>query len=271
MQDKKIQFQSLGICQRLFSFIINNLIAASAFKRISLGHSLPPGSTKLLDGDYLDHVADRSKNPNKLDGAEILVHQAHEKPTNNLGSQIEVRFLEDDELGYWTSVDELGLDSIEDCAQAQLKKGTGISLLSSTTVSPAQETEENDQAMGSNRVPSIHEREFPLVQGSGVSSSSSKPQAQDIIGLQGIEPVITAEAQPKGPNSVKNSKNLAEGEKKIKGKNIGSDNLGTKVEKMKLPPSFGFKVIANINEKSEAFIRSRREAMKTNFTMERKN
>ncbi|KAK8635950.1 hypothetical protein V6N13_004661 [Hibiscus sabdariffa] len=59
-QGKENQVQSLGICHRIFNFIVNVLVGISR-KRITLGHMMPQGSTN--EGQQDEHARNGVRQP----------------------------------------------------------------------------------------------------------------------------------------------------------------------------------------------------------------
>ncbi|OMO77781.1 hypothetical protein CCACVL1_14819 [Corchorus capsularis] len=87
MQENKFD-QRLGICQRLFNFIMNTFIGRG-MKRVTLGQPLPQGSTNGAQEPLISHA-------NLKDDSDSLI-QIHFKKTE-----------EEEELQYWTPIDKLG-------------------------------------------------------------------------------------------------------------------------------------------------------------------
>ncbi|KAJ6428740.1 hypothetical protein OIU84_020413 [Salix udensis] len=99
------QFQSLGMCQRLFQFFMNNLIARP-FKSITLRHAdAEPRSYAAVPVDEQAPLILKS-----TIGEEKLHHQGPRRSEDTgSGSEIKVHFKQtEEELEYWTSVDKLG-------------------------------------------------------------------------------------------------------------------------------------------------------------------
>jgi hypothetical protein len=247
MPEKDNQFLPLGICQKLFDFIINSLIAPG-LKRVTLGHPLPhQDSIKVpVDDCSISGLGSMEEqqplNGVKPNGASSLRYRAHGKSPVDLGSEIQINFLETDELENWTSVDELGSSVHVSKMDGPIDTGAQAQLVNSD------------------------EKEVPLVDGFDISKVSPAQGKSS----QEIEPIFTTTGRAKGPKKSVTLKDMTEEEKRRqKGKNIVSEDLTLATEpeatQMKPPAKQSrprFTVGANINEKSDEFIKSRKEAMR---------
>ena len=247
MQEKTNQFFPLEICQKLFNFIFDSLIARG-LKRVTLGNPLPhQGLIRVPPG--LGSMEEQQP----IYGAKPNGASSVSKSPVDLGSEIQVQFLEtEDELQNWTAVDELGSSvhvseqngPIDTTAQAQLVN--------------------ND------------EKEIPLVEVFDVSNGKSLSQIQErnVSQTQGksskeVEIIFTAAGRARGPKKSVSMKDMTDEERrKQKGKNIVDESLTIEPEATQIKPRPRFSVVPNINEKSDEFIKSRKEAMKRNYSME---
>ncbi|TXG63577.1 hypothetical protein EZV62_010571 [Acer yangbiense] len=219
-QKKKDSYNPLGICERLFNFIMNGIIA-SGFKRVTLGQ--PAGSA----------VEHQSKSPSKLYG-EVMP--------------------EPEGLESWTPVgDEFGSSIYEPHQKydAVLQSGKFTSTTTTTTTIPVKHQEIKDKASETPRVKELQGKRFP-----------------------DIEPNRIPVARPRGLK-IKEVKESTEdqGEKsRKKGKKISSSsrNQLTLEEEIIKPTSTPSPRTVrpflgnNINEISDAYIRSRKEEMSRN-------
>ncbi|KAK9984111.1 hypothetical protein SO802_033636 [Lithocarpus litseifolius] len=246
MQEKNNQFFPLEICQKLFNFIFDSLIARG-LKRVTLGNPLPhQGLIKVPPG--LGSMEEQQP----IYGAKLNRASRVSKSPVGLGSEIQVQFLEtEDELENWTAVDELG-----------------------SSVHVSEQNGPIDTAAQTQLVNS-DEKEIPLVEVFDVSNGKSQIQERNVSQTQGksskeVEIIFTAAGQARGPKKSISMKDMTEEEKrKQKGKNIVDESLTIiDPEATQIKPRPRFSVVPNINEKSDEFIKSRKEAMKRNYSME---
>lgn len=209
-EKKKHSLLPLGICHRLFTFIMNSLLAKSLVKRVTLSshHPMPPqdSSNGVVSMDDQQPLV-----PRKPNGAEhVYLQQARHTPQDDSGYEIQVHY---------------------------------------------KQTDDGDSTMRNNST-ATHK----------VSSSNS---------IQEVKPVFTSASQAEDP---KRSLSIAAGaelekqkDNKKKGMMLMSNEKSTlamvdeEVERSKLPSRRArplFYVAPNINEKSDEFIRSRKEAMR---------
>ncbi|KAJ6773180.1 hypothetical protein OIU74_019227 [Salix koriyanagi] len=119
MQKNKTYFQSFRILQRIFNFIVNNLIGRP-LKRIALGHAdaVPRDSTKVSVDDSSRNGADEQQVPLILEttnGEEKLHHQGQERSKDTgSGFEIQVQFKQtEEESEQWTADEKLGSSAHE--------------------------------------------------------------------------------------------------------------------------------------------------------------
>lgn len=161
---------------------------------------------------------------------------------SDLDSVIQIQFKKTDDLEIWTPVYVSEKNGSIDTGAAQLLSG-----------------ERKDQTKG--RISKPPSKELPQVE----------PGIQDRKGSE-----IQTKSSKGGPKNSVSMRDVAEEEKKKqKGKNIAGENLTLAVvpESTQLKPAPThvmprFSVIANINEQSDAFIRSRKEAMNRYYNSE---
>ncbi|KAF9676530.1 hypothetical protein SADUNF_Sadunf08G0011500 [Salix dunnii] len=285
MQKNDNQFQSLGICQRLLQFFMNNLIARP-FKSITLRHAdAEPRSSAAVPVDDswsngVGSVVDEQA-PSILKttvGEEKLHHQGPKssKDTGS-GSKIQVHFKQtEEELECWTSVDKLGSsvhepikDSrrITDGDHPRLKKGHSTPIpLSAKGLIP-------DDKLGMQKSKKVTEpphnmEELPQAQVNGVA----KVITQRRKARQEAESNVSTMARGRGPGKFVSIQDSKEEDRAKKGKNIISDDwtLPREREPKVVYPRHLISVASNINEKSDAFIQRQKEAMRRNLSLEGK-
>lgn len=253
MPGKNSRFQPLCICQRLFDFIVRNLIARGGFKSVALDHPLPQSSSNKVPPDCSKGCLMGSEEEHPLVQAKpsheaLLIMKAEDDADDDHRDQhdwdfeIQVHHKETDDLEHWTPVDNLG-------SSIQLSDHKD-----STIPSPALN----------------EEKEISAVQAtSSATVSGLRAQGKD------LKEATRSSGTKKLMSSIKD---LARGEKssgKKQGKNksIISENLTLAVEaedmETRKPPLRQvrplFNVAMSINEKSDAFIRSRKAAMRGSF------
>ncbi|KAL9365761.1 hypothetical protein Peur_043634 [Populus x canadensis] len=285
MQKKDNQFHSRGICQRLFQFFMNNLIARP-FKSITLRHAdaEPRSSTAVrVDDSWRNEVGSmvEEKAPLILKstiGEEKLHHQGQgrSKDTGS-GSEIQVHFKQtEEELEHWTSVDKLGScvhepmkgsPRINDGDHPKLKKGDIIPIPLSAK---GQLPDDKLCIQKSKKVtePSQDKEELPPAQVNGVAEGiTARWKAQ-----QEAESNVSTMARGRGPKKFVSIQDSKEEDRAKKGKNIISEDwtLPGEQEPKEVYPRHLISVASNINEKSDAFIQRKKEAMRRNFSVERK-
>lgn len=265
MQEKHINnFHPLCICRRLFDFIVNRLIARGVFTKgvTSLDHPLPSQSSINVPYSLMNEVASTEKEqlmvPAKSDQAHGMAHQDGSDFT------ILVHHKETDDLEYWTPVDNLGsplyLSDYED--------GT-------LDPSPERAQLQHEQIQESSAVHEVSSANTV----SGTSASHVKGEHP-----QEVEAIFTAVTRTKSSGSkkmvglikdlVKEEKN---GGKNKQSKSMSRDKLTLALEaddhqdQMETKPPVRqvrplFNVAMSINEKSDAFIRSRKAAMRNSYS-----
>ncbi|KAL9435821.1 hypothetical protein AB3S75_021980 [Citrus x aurantiifolia] len=218
MQEKNnSHFNALGICQRLFNFFRNSLIARG-LKHVTLGQSPPQGYDSSI--------------PAKSNG-ELMVHRKdHETSKQNSGSEIQVLFKQSEELESWTPVDPIA-------PKISVQAGNKI---------------------GSEQRPSARKKEIPLLPLEKTEQRLRGKRSDHVVPEPNITVGPTPRSGPKKTVSVKGS-DEEEDRRKMKGKSIAIDKF------KKRPP---LSVAPNINEKSDEFIRSKKEAMNRTMGMEPK-
>ncbi|GMI73844.1 hypothetical protein HRI_001053700 [Hibiscus trionum] len=79
MQNKENHFQGVGICHRIFNFILNSLVGVG-LKRVTLGHPMPRGSTE----GQAELIGDERENSKPKDVSDSVVRinfkQTEEEP-----------------------------------------------------------------------------------------------------------------------------------------------------------------------------------------------
>jgi len=111
---------------------------------------------------------------------------------------------------------------------------------------------------------------FDVSNGKSLSQIQERdvPQTQDKSSKE-VEITFTAAGRARGPKKSVSMKDMTEEERrKQKGKNIVDESLTIEPEATQIKPRPRFSVEPNINEKSDEFIKSRKEAMKRNYSME---
>ncbi|KAH8502022.1 hypothetical protein H0E87_016692 [Populus deltoides] len=257
MQKNDNQFHSRGICQRLFQFFMNNLIARP-FKSITLRHAdaEPRSSTAVrVDDSWRNEVGSmvEEKAPLILKstiGEEKLHHQGQgrSKDTGS-GSEIQVHFKQtEEELEHWTSVDKLG-----SCVHEPMKG------------SPRINDGDHPKLKKGDIIP------IPL------SAKGQLPDDKLCItarwkAQQEAESNVSTMARGRGPKKFVSIQDSKEEDRAKKGKNIISEDwtLPGEQEPKEVYPRHLISVASNINEKSDAFIQRKKEAMRRNFSVERK-
>lgn len=231
MQEKNdSSSDALGICQRLFNFFMNSLIAGG-LKPVTLGQSRPRGNDSSI--------------PAKSNGELMVHHKDHENSNQNSGSEIQVLFEQSDELESWTPVDPV-VTKISDQA-------------GNKTVSEQQ--------------PSGRKREIPLASPEKTDQRLQGKRSDQVVQVPNFTAGQTSRSRPKKTVSVKGREE--EERRKMKGKSVASENLSSAREDEELkrtprrlrPP---LTVAPNINEKSDEFIRVKKEAMSRIMGMEPK-
>lgn len=215
MQEKREQWQPLGICHRLITFILNSVIARSLVKHetITSHHPKPQGSTN----GVVSMEDQQPLVPNRPNGVEsVYLQQAQHTPDDNSGFEIQVHYklIDDDD--------------------SKMRN-----------------------AAGSHKF----------------SSSRS---------LEEVKPIFTSVSQAKDPKRSLSIAHVAglekEKDNKKKGIMLMSKEdatlamVGEEDESSKRPTLRRtrplFSVAPNINEKSDEFIRSRKEAMRRSQSLE---
>lgn len=232
MQEKNNSHSNaLGICQRLFNFFRNSLIARG-LKHVTLGQSPPQGYDSSI--------------PAKSNG-ELTVHRKdHETSKQNSGPEIQVLYKQSEELESWTPVDPIA------------PKISG----------------QAGNKIGSEQRPSGRKKEIPLLPLEKTEQRLQGKRSDHVVQEPNITVGPTPRSGPKKTVSVKGS-DEEEDRRKMKGKSIASENLKLAIEGEELkgtprrlrPP---LSVAPNINEKSDEFIRSKKEAMNRTMGMEPK-
>ncbi|KAJ6727467.1 hypothetical protein OIU79_005369 [Salix purpurea] len=265
------QFQSLGMCQRLFQFFMNNLIARP-FKSITLRHAdAEPRSSAAVPVDEQAPLILKS-----TIGEEKLHHQGPKRSEDTgSGSEIQVHFKQtEEELEYWTSVDKLGSsvhEPIKDSPRItggdhpRLKKG------GSTPIRLSAKGQIPDDKLGMQKSmkvtePPHNKEELPLAQVSGVAKGITERRKV----RQEPESNVSAMARRRGPGKFVSIQDSKEEDRAKKGKNIISDDwtLPREQEPKVVYPRHLISVASNINEKSDAFIQRQKEAMRRNLSLE---
>ncbi|GAV78711.1 hypothetical protein CFOL_v3_22176 [Cephalotus follicularis] len=249
MQEKKNNYQPLGICHRLYNFFINTLIARG-LKRLSMGHSVPQGSTQVLVGA-------------KPTAEKWVHHQSQEKPKGGSGSEIKVHFIQTE-----------GLESLAHGPNGRIDQSPWDS------TAPVKDQLLDHEATGKRVKNSdiLGETEIPLIE---VSSNGNASQSQGLHLIQsrvhgnGVQPNATSIAQERGPQEIASIQSIGGiTKRKENGKSVASDQKVAKAlearEEPKPKPSRHLDVTSNINEKSEAFIKSIKKKISRNLSMEDK-
>lgn len=222
---------ALGICQRLFNFFMNSLIARG-LKRVTLGQSLPQGYDSSI--------------PAKSYGVLMIHHKDHEKSNQNSGSEIQVLFRQSEERESWTPVGPV-VPKISDQAGNRIV---------------------------SEQQPSGRKKEIPLEPMEKTKQRPQRKRSDQAVREPNITAGPTSRSGPKRTVSLKGS-DEEEDRRKMKGKGIASESLTLAIEDEELkrtprrlrPP---LSVAPNINEKSDEFIRLKKEAMSRTMGMEPK-
>ncbi|XVF32641.1 hypothetical protein REPUB_Repub17cG0099900 [Reevesia pubescens] len=228
MQKKKNDFQSLGICHRLFNFITNSLIGR-ALKRVTLGHPVPPGSTN--EGPLDEYARNGVQEPlishAKPNG---LGRLANSKLKDESDSIVQIHFKHTEELDYWTPVDKLG--------------------------SSVHEAAKDDKAMEKRNefINPLGKKEIPLLNGG--SDGTRKPQIQ---GKTGVRIQGEGSTGPKIIIPITNSAGQEEKKKKADNK-FPSPKPDASTPRLTI-------LGLNINEISETFIQNTRERFSRNVSL----
>ena len=281
MQKNDNYFQSFGICQRLFNFFMNNLIVCP-LKRITLGHTdaVPRSSTEVSVNDSLRNGVGEQELPLILkttNGEEKLHHQGQERSKDTgLGSEIQVHFKQtEEELEHWTPVDKLGFSAHESTKGSQrtddgdrrkMKNGESIPI----SLSGKGQLPDDKLAIQKRKKvtePPHDKEELPLVQVNGAANGmTARGKTQ-----QETEPNMSTMAGERGPEKLDSIQDSKEEDRARKGKDIISENLTpAREEPEEVLPRHLVSVAANINEKSDAFIRRKKEEMRRNLSPEPK-
>ncbi|KAF9675024.1 hypothetical protein SADUNF_Sadunf10G0188600 [Salix dunnii] len=276
MRKNRNYFQSSRVFQRVFNFFVNNLIARP-HKRIALGHAdaAPRNSTEVSVDDPSSDGVNEQQVPLILvttNGEEKLHHQGQERSKDTgSGFEIQVQFKETEEASErWTPDDKLGFSAHEptkggrrtdDGDQLNMKKGESFLISLS---GKGQLPDDNLAIQKRKKVtePPHDKEELPLVQFNGAANSMT------IRGKtkQETEPSMSTMAREKGPKKPVNIQDSKEEDRAKKGKDIISENLTPAREEPKnVFPVHFISVAANINEKSDAFIRRKKEEMRRNL------
>ncbi|KAL5792999.1 hypothetical protein ACOSP7_001593 [Xanthoceras sorbifolium] len=259
MQETRNNSYPLGICQRLFNFIMNGLIA-SGFKRVTLGQpAVAAGSV----------VEQLNKSPSKLNDGEVMPVFFLDRDNSK------VDFVELEGLESWTPVgDEFGSPIYgprKDDAVLQSGK-----IKTSTRVKhqePKDKATEGGKKIGSEtprvkvqlqgRFLDIEPNRIPVARPRGLKRTTTvEDSAEEEKRKSKGKSVEAKETDDQGDKSTKT-------EKKIPSTKKNSLTLATKDEeimKAKTTPSPRSvrPFLGNINEKSDAFIRTKKEALSRN-------
>ncbi|KAJ6720089.1 hypothetical protein OIU85_023322 [Salix viminalis] len=266
MQKNKTCFQSFRFFQRLFNFFVNNLVGRPR-KRIALGHAaaVPRNSTELSVDDTSRNGADEQQVPLILEttnGDEKLHHQGQErsKDTTGSGFEIQVQFKQtEEESEHWTADEKLGSSAHEptkgsrradDGDQLKMKKGESFPV---SSPGKGQLPDDNlaIQKRKKGTEPPHDKEELPPVQFNGAANGMA------------IRGKTQQETEP-------SMSTMARENRARKGKDIISENLTpAREEPDNVFPVHFISVAANINEKSDAFIRRKKEEMRRNLSLER--
>lgn len=260
MQKNKTCFQSFRIFQRLFNFIVNNLIGRP-LKHIALGHAdaVPRDSTEVSVDDSSRNGADEQQVPLILEttnGEEKLHHQGQERSKDTgSGFEIQVQFKQtEEESEQWTADEKLGSSAHEptkgsrrtdDGDQLKMKRGESFPV---SSPGKGQLPEDNlaIQKRKKGTEPPHDKEELPPVQFNGAANG---------MAMQEKEPSMST---------------MARENRARKGKDIISEDLTpAREEPQNVFPVHFISVAANINEKSDAFIRRKKEEMRRNLSLER--
>ncbi|KAJ4727538.1 hypothetical protein OWV82_000620 [Melia azedarach] len=219
MQQKNKNSSSLGIFRRVFNFFLDNLLARGV-KRVTLGQQ----------HDALSHAS------SPVNAEMMVLHQDHENPNNDLGSEIQVHFKQYEELEPRTQVDKFANSShahmhSRDKAEAEREKKNV-----------------------SKEPPARKNKELPL--------DVDHPQLQGRGGarLRGAKRTI----------------GLKESTEEEQRKSIPNETLTLAIQEEEVkrtPRRFRpllVNVPPNINEISDEFIKTRKEAMGRNLRMDSK-
>lgn len=264
---------------------MNNLIARP-LKSITLRHAdaEPRSSTAVpVDDSWRNEVGSMVEEQAPLIlkstiGEEKLHHQGQERSKDTgSGSEIQVHFKQtEEELEHWTSVDKLGScvhepmkDSprINDGDHPKLKKGDIIPI----PLSAKGQLPDNKLCLQKSKKvtePSHDKEEPPLAEVNGVAIGiTARRKAQ-----QEAESNVSTMARGRGPKKFVSIQDSKEEDRAKKGKNIISEDwtLTGEQEPKEVYPRHLISVASNINEKSDAFIQRKKEAMRRNFSVERK-
>ncbi|EEF37644.1 conserved hypothetical protein [Ricinus communis] len=255
-------FYPLGVCQRVFNFIsrfISPLIPSA-----SSGSIEDPGMNGVCSMDETHEPKILSKSSRE----EMLNHQDQKmSKDDSSGSTIEINFKQSEEsLEYWTPIDKLGSSIHVDHDPLLFEKGGDISSTSSTidpvknkTIEKGKKSKVAEQSSAKDKKsrlaePFRNKEKHPLVQVNFTSLPQGMKRADPTSQARGFQETPQV-AQGRGRQKVVTTDN--------KGKNIASDKITVLVQakepKMRNPGNI---LSANINEKSDEFIRSRKEAMR---------
>ncbi|KAK3170422.1 hypothetical protein Dsin_025218 [Dipteronia sinensis] len=247
MQEKKEDsYNPLGICERLFNFIMNGIIA-SGFKRVTLGQ---PGSA----------VEHQSKSPSKLNGEVMPVHYLdHDNSKESEG------------LESWTPVgDEFGSSIYEPHQKDDAVLQSGKITSSTTNTTQVKHQEPKDKA---SETPRMKVKELQ-----GKSFLDIEPNRIPVARPGGLKKTATvkdsAEEKRKSVEAKESTEDQGEKSRK-KGKKISSSSRNPltlapedeeiiKATSTPSPRTVRPFLGNNINEISDAFIRSRKAAMSRN-------
>ncbi|KAJ8748349.1 hypothetical protein K2173_002986 [Erythroxylum novogranatense] len=229
---KETRYQPPGICQRLINFFMNAIVARG-LKRITWGQAATqvPGADPATQGAA-----------SGLNDEEKTFHEAQGCLGDDLDyDEIQVHFIRnEEELDHWVPVDKTPFTEGD---ESQLVDGKA--------------------AMNRNRV--------VRVKGGVTNQSKASQESAARRGKALTEPNMTTSGSDRKKSVSIRDGGTVEDRVKDKGKSIASDRLAIAKEPKKPReriPRHLFSVASNINEKSDEFIKSRKEAMKRNFSME---
>ncbi|CAK7325192.1 unnamed protein product [Dovyalis caffra] len=277
MQKKDSQFQLPGICRRLFNFFVNNFIArpfnhisgrADAVSRSSTEGPVDDSLTNGVDEHQVPLILKRTNREKKLH------HQDQERSKDTgSGSEIQVHLKQtEEELEHWIPVDNLGSSvhepvesslKINDGDQPKSKKGDRIPIsLSEKRQLPGYRV--GIQKRKKVTEPPHDKEELPRVQVNGITTRGKAEQETDSN--------ASAMTRGRGPKKFVTIQDSKVEDRAKKGKNIISENstLAREHEAKEVFPRHLISVASNINEKSDAFIQRKKEAMRRNLSLERK-
>ncbi|XWS46771.1 hypothetical protein CRYUN_Cryun14cG0096700 [Craigia yunnanensis] len=233
MQQKKNDFQHLGICHRLFNFIMNSLIGRG-LKRVTLGHPMPEGSTN--QGPLDEYARNGVQEPLIIHAKPNGEERVKSKLKDDSDSIVHIQFKQTEELDYWTPIDNLG-SSVHVAAKDD---------------KAVEKRNEFTDPSGKKEIPPLN----------GISVGTTKPQVQGKTGvrIQGEE-----STGPKIIIPITNSAGQEE-KKKRAGNQFPSANLATPIQ-----PDASKSMLTglglNINEVSEAFIQNTKERLSRNVSL----